>query len=100
MAIPDVPRNFGILPGKVFEYLAANKPILCVGPAGSDADHLLQECGAGQALPYHDGALMRETLEGLVAQWRINPNLDLPAVSHARYSRRALTKQLAALLRA
>ena len=43
---------------------------------------------------------MRETLEGLVAQWRINPNLDLPAVSHARYSRRALTKQLAALLRA
>ena len=100
MAIPDVPRNFGILPGKVFEYLAANKPILCVGPAGSDADNLLQECGAGQALPYHDSALMRETLEGLVAQWRLNPNLDLPAVSHARYSRRALTKQLAALLRA
>ena len=100
MAIPDVPRNFGILPGKVFEYLAANKPILCVGPAGSDADNLLQECGAGQALPYQDSALMRETLEALVAQWRINPNLDLPAVSHARYSRRALTKQLAALLRA
>ena len=100
MAIPDVPRNFGILPGKVFEYLAANKPILCVGPAGSDADNLLQECGAGQALPYHDGALMRETLEALVAQWRLNPNLDLPAVSHARYSRRALTEQLAELLRA
>ena len=100
MAIPDVPRNFGILPGKVFEYLAANKPILCVGPAGSDADNLLQECGAGQALPYQDSALMRETLEALVAQWRLNPNLDLPAVSHARYSRRALTKQLAALLRA
>jgi len=100
MAIPDVPRNLGILPGKIFEYLAANKPILCVGPAGSDADHLLQECGAGQALPYQDSTLMRETLEALVAQWRINPNLDLPAVSHARYSRRALTEQLAALVRA
>ena len=33
---------------------------------------------------------MRETLEGLVAQWRLNPNLDLPALSHSRYSRRAL----------
>ena len=64
MAIPDVPRNFGILPGKVFEYLAANKPILCVGPAGSDADNLLQECGAGQALPYEDIMLMQQTLEG------------------------------------
>lgn len=100
MAIPDVPRNFGILPGKVFEYLAANKPVLCIGPAGSDADNLLQECGAGQALPYQDGALMLETLNALVAQWRINPNLDLPAVSHTRYSRRALTGELARLLRA
>ena len=99
MAIPDVPRNFGILPGKVFEYLAVNKPILCVGPAGSDADNLLQACGAGQALPYQDAGLMRETLEALVAQWRLSPNLDLPAVSHTRYSRRALTAQLAALVR-
>jgi glycosyltransferase involved in cell wall biosynthesis len=95
MAIPDVPNNFGILPGKVFEYLAANKPILCVGPAGSDADNLLQECGAGLALPYGDFKLMLETLEGLVAHWRISPNLDLPAVSHTRYSRRALAGQLA-----
>jgi glycosyltransferase involved in cell wall biosynthesis len=95
MAIPDVPRNFGILPGKVFEYLAANKPILCVGPAGSDADNLLQECDAGQALPYEDYALMLATLEALVAQWRSSPNLDLPAVSHTRYSRRGLTGKLA-----
>jgi glycosyltransferase involved in cell wall biosynthesis len=95
MAIPDVPRNFGILPGKVFEYLAANKPILCVGPAGSDADNLLQECSAGQALPYQDATLMRETLEALIAQWRHNPNLDLPAVSHSRYSRKALAGELA-----
>ncbi|MDO7853458.1 glycosyltransferase family 4 protein [Hymenobacter convexus] len=95
MAIPDVPRNFGILPGKIFEYLAANKPILCVGPAGSDADNLLQECEAGQALPYQDSALMLATLETLVAQWRQNPNLDLPAVSHNRYSRRALAGRLA-----
>ncbi len=99
MAIPDVPRNFGILPGKVFEYLAANKPILCVGPVGSDADNLLQECGAGQALPYAGYALMLETLERLVALWRVNTNLDLPAVSHERYSRRALTERLAGLLK-
>nr|WP_262907567.1 glycosyltransferase family 4 protein [Hymenobacter sp. BT770] len=99
MAIPDVPRNFGILPGKVFEYLAANKPILCVGPAGCDADILLQECAAGHALPYQDYALMLETLEGMVDQWRKNPNLDLPAISHERYSRVSLTKRLAELVR-
>ncbi len=98
MAIPDVPRNLGILPGKVFEYLAAGKPILCVGPAGSDADNLLRECGAGQALPYEDAALMRQTLEALVARWQQNPNLDLPALGNARYSRRGLTGMLASLV--
>jgi glycosyltransferase involved in cell wall biosynthesis len=98
MAIPDVIPNFGILPGKVFEYLATSKPILCVGPAGSDADQLLRECGAGQALPYQDYTLMLATLEKLVAQWRHNPNLDLPAQSHSRYSRRALTGQLAEVI--
>ncbi|WP_375417480.1 glycosyltransferase family 4 protein [uncultured Hymenobacter sp.] len=99
MAIPDVASNDGILPGKVFEYLAAGKPVLCVGPAGSDADHLLRECGAGQALPYHDDELMLATLEALAARWRATPNLDLPGPRPARYSRRALTGQLAGLAR-
>ena len=99
MAIPDVPRNMGILPGKVFEYLAAGKPILCVGPAGSDADQLLRECHAGQALPYEDYKLMLSTLEKLVAQWQLSPNLDLPATGPARYSRRALTARLGGVVR-
>ena len=98
MAIPDVPRNLGILPGKVFEYLAAGKPILCVGPAGCDADNLLRECSAGQALPYEDATLMRQKLEALAAQWQQHPNLDLPALGNARYSRRGLTGTLAGLI--
>ncbi|GAA4388157.1 glycosyltransferase family 4 protein [Hymenobacter koreensis] len=99
LAIPDVPHNFGILPGKIFEYLAANKPIICIGPAGSDADHILEENQAGRVLPYEATAAMQEHLDQLVAAWQQNPNLDLPAVSHARYSRRALTERLKRLIR-
>ncbi|WP_317191385.1 glycosyltransferase family 4 protein [Hymenobacter guriensis] len=100
MAIPDVTNNLAILPGKVFEYLAAKKPILCVGPLGSDADTLLTECGAGRALPYDDYAGMLARLERLATQWLQHPNLDLPTQQHANYSRRALTAQLAGLLTA
>ncbi|TGE26115.1 glycosyltransferase [Hymenobacter aquaticus] len=98
MAIPDVAHNFGILPGKVFEYLAANKPIICIGPVGSDADHLLQECHAGHVFAYDAYEAMLTYLEELARQWQQNPNLDLPALSHARYSRRALTERLAGLI--
>jgi glycosyltransferase involved in cell wall biosynthesis len=100
MAIPDVALNRGILPGKVFEYLAARKPVLCVGPAGSDADNVLREAGAGQALPYDDYALMLSTLEQLAQQWQQNPNLDLTDTTPAHYSRRGQAAQLAELVRA
>jgi glycosyltransferase involved in cell wall biosynthesis len=100
MAIPDVALNRGILPGKVFEYLAARKPVLCVGPAGSDADNVLREAGAGQALPYDDYTLMLSTLEQLAQQWQQNPNLDLRTTTPTRYSRRGQAAQLAELVRA
>jgi glycosyltransferase involved in cell wall biosynthesis len=101
MGIPDVALNKGILPGKIFEYLAAHKPVLCVGPAGSDADKILREAGAGQALPYDDYDLMRRTLDQLAQRWLRSPNLDLPAeAGAARYSRQAQAAQLAELVRA
>lgn len=100
MGIPDVALNKGILPGKVFEYLAARKPVLCVAPAGSDADHILREAGAGQALPYDDAALMARVLDGLARQWLQSPNLDLPASAVVeRYSRQGQAARLAELVR-
>ncbi|UYZ60577.1 glycosyltransferase family 4 protein [Hymenobacter latericus] len=99
LAIPKVPHNLGILPGKVFEYMAANKPIICIGPTASDAAHILDETHAGVTLGYDDRPDMREHLEQLVASWQKSPNLDLPAFSHSRYSRRALTQRLAGLIR-
>ncbi|WP_317164774.1 glycosyltransferase family 4 protein [Hymenobacter ginkgonis] len=101
MAIPDVALNKGILPGKIFEYLATRKPVLCVGPADSDADHILRATHTGQALPYDDYPLMRSTLEKLVQQWQQQPSLDLPAnPAVARYSRQAQAARLAELVRA
>lgn len=101
MGIPDVALNKGILPGKVFEYLAARKPVLCVGPAGSDADVVLRETDAGLALPYDDYELMFSTLAELAERWQRSPNLDLPpSPAVARYSRRGQAAQLAELVRA
>ena len=101
LAIPDVALNQGILPGKIFEYLAARKPVLCVGPAGSDADHILREAAAGQALPYDNYELMLSTLTALARRWQLSPDLDLPASAVvARYARQAQAARLAGLVRA
>ena len=100
LAIPDVELNNGILPGKIFEYLAARKPVLCVGPAGSDADRILREVGAGQALPYDDYELTLSTLLALAGRWQRSPDLDLPGSPVvAQYARQAQAARLAQLVR-
>jgi len=101
MGIPDVELNRGILPGKIFEYLATRKPVLCVGPAGSDADVVLREAGAGCALPYDDYELMLSSLQQLAQRWQLNPNLDLPTSTVVNnYSRQGQAARLAELVRA
>jgi hypothetical protein len=98
MGIPDVENNFCILPGKLFEYLAANKPIICIGPLHSDADRIIDECGAGRVFHYAAYDLMVDHLDQLAQGWKINPNLDLPWIAYHRYSRRNLTGELAKIL--
>jgi glycosyltransferase involved in cell wall biosynthesis len=99
MGIPEVENNLCILPGKIFEYLAANKPIICVGPIHSDADHIIDECGAGRLFHYAAFDLMVDYLDQLSQAWKINYNLDLPQVNYQRYSRFNLTGQLAKIIR-
>lgn len=99
MGIPDVVNNFCILPGKLFEYLASNKPIICIGPIHSDADRIIDECGAGRVFHYAAYALMVDYLDQMARNWKINPNLDLPIVDYKRYSRRILTGKLAEIIR-
>jgi glycosyltransferase involved in cell wall biosynthesis len=99
MAIPDVENNFCILPGKLFEYLASNKQIICIGPLSSDADNIIEECGAGRTFPYDAYELMLDHLDTMSQNWKVNPNLDLPFINYTRYSRRATTQKLAEVIR-
>lgn len=38
----------GVCTGKIYEYLAAQRPILCIGPPSTVVDQLLRETGAGR----------------------------------------------------
>ncbi len=51
----------GRIPGKLFEYLAARRPVICLGPPGSDVDNILRQTGAGDAVAHSD-------LEGIKAR--------------------------------
>lgn len=99
LAIADVPSVYANVPGKLFEYLASNKQIICLGPVHSDTDHIIDECGAGRLFHYAAYDLMLDHMTQMSKAWKINSNLDLPYINYARYSRRALTEKLAEVIR-
>ncbi len=100
LAVPDVPHNAGVLPGKLFEYLAARKPVLAVGPPDSEASRILTDAGTGRVLAYSNTAGFVEQLTALAQKWTTNgPNLDLPTGPERSWTRHALTGRLATVLR-
>jgi len=62
-------RGRGVLSGKVFEYLAAERPILAVVPPDGAAAGLIRETGTGIVVAPDDVAGIRGALEGLHARW-------------------------------
>jgi glycosyltransferase involved in cell wall biosynthesis len=94
-------RGKGVLSGKVFEYLAAERPILAVVPPDGAAADLIRETGAGVVAPSDDPAAIRAALEGLYARWQAG-ELDgapLDPETRRRLSREARVEELANLLR-
>jgi len=87
-----------VFTGKIFEYLAARRPILALAPAGAAAD-LVREARAGLVVPPEDVDAIREQIVALYQQWQRGQATFAPDETViARYDRRALTAQLAAVL--
>jgi glycosyltransferase involved in cell wall biosynthesis len=102
LLIPDAGgRGRGVLSGKVFEYLAAERPILAAVPPDGAAAELLRESGVGVVVAPDDVDAMRIALADLESRYRAD-SLDgtrLPDELRERLSRRARAEDLAELLR-
>jgi glycosyltransferase involved in cell wall biosynthesis len=93
-------RGAGVLSGKVFEYLAAERPILAAVPPDGAAARLLRELEIGLVAPPDDVDAIKDALVELESRWRVG-RLDGAALSpevRERVSRRARVRELAELL--
>ena len=82
------PEYAKVLPGKIFEYLAARRPVLGIGQPDGAAAQILRDAGAGEMFDW-------DQRDGLLAF------LDAAhpeATGIEKYSRRSLTAQLTKIL--
>jgi glycosyltransferase involved in cell wall biosynthesis len=93
-------RGTGVIPGKVFEYVAAERPILAAVPPGGAAARLIDEIGAGVVAPADDVDALRGALVELHARRKRGElAVTLAPEVRDRLSRRARVAELAALVR-
>lgn len=99
LLMPDTePRAKGLLTGKLFEYLASGRPILCIGPEDGDAAHILEETQAGYTIGFENKAKMKNVLWNLY-QKNLTHDLNLMKIGDInKYSRQSLACDYAKLL--
>lgn len=94
----DSVETRGIIPGKIFEYMVSNRPILAVGPKHADIQKIIKETNTGAFFLYSQKDKMKDFLLQQYNEFR-QGNLKAHPIGLQQYSRKALTGQLAKLIK-
>ncbi len=87
----------GIIPGKIFEYLATGNQILSFGPKNADVATILNKTGAGRHFGYNDREKLSQFMMEKYAMWK-NGKLEQNSSDIQEFSRKNLTGQLAEII--
>jgi glycosyltransferase involved in cell wall biosynthesis len=87
----------GILTGKFFEYLAAERPILGIGPTEGDVADILNKSKAGQILGFNDKNGLKEAVLKMFEAYQEN-HLSVNTEDVLQYSRYELTRKLVGVM--
>ena len=88
----------GIIAGKLFEYLAAKRPILAIGPIEWDVAKIIEETASGESFLYQEELALKEYILRSYQKYRENKLLS-DSKNIRDYHRKNLTKKLAELIK-
>ncbi len=99
LPLNNTPNASGITPGKLFEYLALNRPVFCIGPENGDSAKIINDCKAGIVIDFDDKEKMKTALQEFYKDFMDGKLLDRSDdKSRLNYTRKKLTSEIAILL--
>ncbi len=90
-------NTISIIPGKLFEYMIAERPIIALGPRGSDFSEIISQTNTGVFFDYAEKKVLKEAIFDYYHKF-LDGKLETHPVGLEQYSRKNLTRQLAALI--
>ena len=88
----------GIIPGKLFEYLMAKRPILAIGPKKWDVQQILEETGSGEYFQYSKKDKLKSLILSHYKRYK-NGDGNFVRGDIQQYHRKNLTGKLASLIK-
>ncbi|MFY0604738.1 MAG: glycosyltransferase family 4 protein [Flavobacteriaceae bacterium] len=98
LAINNVPSAKGIITGKIFEYLQANRPILAIGPEDGDAAEIINDTKAGIMVGFEDKQKLKKTILDFYTKFKQH-NLTTEKMNIQKYHRKKLTEELSLIIK-
>ena len=86
-----------IIPGKLFEYMVSERPILAIGPEQADFKNIIKETNTGTFFTYQENEALKSQIETYYNQFKEN-TLKVNAIGLQKYSRKKLTEHLTKLI--
>jgi len=97
LSVNNVPSAKGILTGKIFEYLNANRPIVALAPTDGDLAAILSQSNAGVCINFDDKSALKTSLLDLYTSYK-NGTLKSTTTNVDQFHRKSLTKTLSELI--
>lgn len=97
LAVNNVPSAEGIITGKIFEYLEANRPILAIAPVNGDLNEIIKNTNSGVVVGFDDAKKLKEEISKLYTNFK-NNNTKVDSKNIEQYHRKELTKKLAGII--
>ena len=91
-------ETISIIPGKLFEYMVSERPIIAIGPHGSDFAEIITNTNSGVFFDYSQ----KDKLKSVILEYYnrfLEGKLQSNAVGLQHYSRKNLTEQLSKLIK-
>lgn len=91
-------ETIGIIPGKLFEYMAAERPILAIGPKQSDVEKIIKDTNAGKYFNYDNFEEVKQYILDCYSKYQQN-QLKVHGIGLQYFSRKKLTEKFAGIIK-
>lgn len=90
-------KSKGIIPGKLFEYMATGNSVLAIGPSGGDVEKILVETESGSYFTHLQKEEVKSFIWDEYKKWKTNFSKN-PSPKIYQYSRKSLTERLSQII--